>query len=130
VDIIFPVSASFTAVHCVWSCAVSCVLTFALLLILFRSRDNVVGIATGYRLDKRRVGVQVLAGSRSFSSPRCPDRLLGPPNLKSRGYRGNFPRGLNGRGVMLTTHFPLVPRSRKSGFNTHSPIRFHGVVLN
>jgi hypothetical protein len=52
------------------------------------SRDSVVGIATGYGLDDRGVGVRVSVGSRIFSSPRRPDRLWGPPNLLSNGYRG------------------------------------------
>jgi hypothetical protein len=58
-----------------------------------RSRDSVVGIATGYGLDERGVGVRVPVGSRIFSSPIRPDRLWGPPNLLFNGYRGLFPRG-------------------------------------
>jgi hypothetical protein len=34
-----------------------------------------VGIATGYGLEDREVGVQVPVGSRFLSSPRRPDRL-------------------------------------------------------
>jgi hypothetical protein len=45
------------------------------------SRDSSVGIATGYGLDYRRVGIRVPVGSRIFSSPPSPDWLWGPPNL-------------------------------------------------
>jgi hypothetical protein len=55
-----------------------------------RSWDSVVGIATGYGLDDRGVGVRAPVGSRIFSSPLRPDRLWSPPNLLSNGYRGSF----------------------------------------
>jgi hypothetical protein len=58
-----------------------------------RSRDSIVGTATGYGLDDRGIGVRVPVGSRIFSSPRRPDRLWGSPNLLSNGYRWLFPRG-------------------------------------
>jgi hypothetical protein len=54
----------------------------------YMSKDSVVGIATGYRLDDRGVGVRVPVVSRIFSSQRCADRLRGPPNLLSNRYRG------------------------------------------
>jgi hypothetical protein len=50
-------------------------------------RDSEVGIATGYGLADRGVGVRVPVDSRIFSSPRRPDRLWGPPSLLSNGYR-------------------------------------------
>jgi hypothetical protein len=50
-----------------------------LLTFLIR-RDSTVGIATGYGLDDRGLGVRVPVGSRIFSSPRRPDRLWGPPS--------------------------------------------------
>jgi hypothetical protein len=99
-------------------------------VLLFGSRESVVGIATGYGLGHRGVGVRVPVGARIFSSPLCPDQPWGPPNLLSNGYWGLFPREWNSRGVKLTTHFQLVPRSRKYGSIHPLPIRIHGVVLN
>jgi hypothetical protein len=59
-----------------------------------RSRDSVVGIATGYGLDDRGVGVQFPVGVRIFISPRRPDRLWGPPNLPSNGLPGTLSLGV------------------------------------
>jgi hypothetical protein len=55
----------------------------------YRSRDSVVGIATGYGLDDQGVGVRVPEGSIILIFARRPDRLWGLPN----GYRGLFTRG-------------------------------------
>jgi hypothetical protein len=70
-----------------------------------RSRDSAVGIATGYVLDDRGVGVRVPVWSRIFTSSCCPDRLWGPPNLLSN---------VNGRA--------LFPGLKRSGHEAdHSP---------
>jgi hypothetical protein len=79
-----------------------------------RKWDSAVGIATGYGLDARGVGVRVPVGSRIFSSPLRPDRLWGPSSLLA-SYGRLFPRGYSGQAMKLTTHLPLVPRSRKRG---------------
>jgi len=48
--------------------------------------------------------------SQFFSSTSRPDLLWGPISLLSNSYRG-----WSGRGVNLTTHLHLVPRSRMHG---------------
>jgi hypothetical protein len=55
--------------------------------VLNRSWDGVVGIATGYGLDDRGVGVRVPVGSRIFSSPRRPEVH---PNSYPMGTGGYF----------------------------------------
>jgi hypothetical protein len=80
------------------------------LSVILSSDARVVGIATGYGLDDQGVGVRVPVGARIFSSQRRPNLLWAPLSLISSGYRGLFPRG-----VKLTTHFQLVPRSKKCG---------------
>jgi hypothetical protein len=83
----------------------------------FNSWDSAVGIATGYWLDHRGVGVRVPRGSRIFSSRRLRDWLCGPLKLNflSNGYWELFSRGLSRRSMKLTTHLQLVTKSRKYG---------------
>jgi hypothetical protein len=57
------------------------------------SLDSAVGIATGYGLDDREVGVRFPGWSKIFPSPRRPDGFWGSPNLLSNGYGGLFPGG-------------------------------------
>jgi hypothetical protein len=58
------------------------------------------------------------------------DQLWAPLSLLSSAYRMLLPHGENGRGVKLTTHFHLVPRSGIVEQYLHSPIPLHGVVTD
>jgi hypothetical protein len=82
--------------------------------------SGVVGIATGYGLDDRGIGVRVLVGSRIFSSPRRRDRLWGASNLLYNGYGVSFAGG-KAAGAWGQENVDLY---------IHSPKRLHGVVLN
>jgi hypothetical protein len=62
-------------------------------LVLVRSRDSAVGIATGNWLDDRGVGVRVPVGSKIFTFRSRPGWLWGSPILLFNGYGGLFPRG-------------------------------------
>jgi hypothetical protein len=68
------------------------VVLYLIPLVKYVSQDSAVGIATSYGLDDRGFGVRVPVVSRIFSSSCSPDRLWGPPNLLSNGYRGLFLR--------------------------------------
>jgi hypothetical protein len=72
--------------------------TLYLYLLIYRphvnvtgSRESAVGIATGYWLDDRGVGVRVPVGSKMFTSPCSPDRFWGPPSFLTNGYGGLSP---------------------------------------
>jgi hypothetical protein len=98
-----------------------------LFLSLVISRDSVVGIATGNGLDDRGVGVRVPVGSRIFSSPRRPDRLLGPPTSYPMGTGGSFP----GDKAAGPWSWPLTSRGQENvDLYIHSLIRLHDIVLN
>jgi hypothetical protein len=75
--------------HCMYKCfcLIMEIIFWCLYVVCMASRDSAVGIATGYGLDCRRVGVQVLVRTRMFSFSRRPDRPCGPLSLLSYGYR-------------------------------------------
>jgi hypothetical protein len=104
-----------------WWVVVWLVIIFKITIILLMSR--VLSIVSGYGLDDRAIAVRSPAEVKGFFlQPLCPDRLWDQPSLLYNGYRGSFPRELKrGRGVKLTTHPHLVPRSRMSRSYTSSP---------
>jgi hypothetical protein len=82
-----------------------------------RSRDSSVGIATGYGLDDREVGVRVPVGSGTFSSPRRPDQLCGPSPV---GTWGSFP-GVKRLRREANHSFPTSIEVKKTWIYTSTP---------
>jgi hypothetical protein len=74
-----------------------------------------VSIVSGYGLGDLATEVRPSVQAKGFFLwPLCPARLWGPPSLLYKGYQGPSPELKRGRGVTLTTHPHLVPRSRMS----------------
>jgi hypothetical protein len=91
---------------------------------------SVVSIPTGYGLNDRGFGVQVPVGSRIFSSSRRPDRLWGPLNLLSNGYRGALSPGVMRPGREPDHSPPSSAEFTKIwSYTFTSTIRLHGVVF-
>jgi hypothetical protein len=95
-----------------------------------RSQDSAVGIATGYGLDERGVGVRVSVGSRIFSSPRRPDRALGSTQPPIKWVPGVLSLGVKRPG-READHSPPASAEVEENVDLyiHFPTRLHGVVL-
>jgi hypothetical protein len=94
-----------------------------------RSWGSSGSTVSDYRLDDRAIGVRSPAGVKDFSSNLCvqTDPETHPASY-TMGTGGPFPGTKRGRGVTLTTHPHLVPRSGMSRSYTSSPLkRLHGV---
>jgi hypothetical protein len=89
------------------------------------SLNTVVGIATGYGLDDRGVGVRVPVESRIFSFPLYPNRFWGPPICN-----GALSPRVNWPGREADHSSPLSAEFKKTGSIHTLAIRLHGVVLN
>jgi hypothetical protein len=105
--------------------ATNAIALFELLLlitvVMVRSQDSAVGIATGYDMDDRQVWVRIPVGSRIFSSPRRPDRIRPPPPSYPMVTGALSPR-VKRHGREAHRSPPVsVPRSRKCGSTYTSP---------
>jgi hypothetical protein len=88
-----------------------------------------VSVVSGYGLDDRAIKVRSPAGAKDFSSILCIQTGSGAhPASCTMGTGVLSPGVKRGRGVTLTTHPHLVPRSGMSRSYTSSPPkRLHGV---
>jgi hypothetical protein len=81
-----------------------------------------VSIVSDYGLDDRASGFRSPAEAKHFSSSLCVQTGSGAhPASCTMGTGGPFSWRKRGRGVTLTTHPHLVPRSRMSRSYTSSP---------
>jgi hypothetical protein len=87
-----------------------------------RSRVSSGGIVSDYGLDDRASGVRFPVGQRIFPLSSVSRPALRPTQPPVQLVPGVLSPGVKrGRGVMLTTHPHLVPRSRMSRSYTSSP---------
>jgi hypothetical protein len=84
--------------------------------------ETSVSIVSYYGLDDREIGVRSPTEAKDFSSNLCVQTGSGAhPASCTVGTGGPFPGAKRGRGVTLTTHPHLVPRSGMSLSYTSSP---------
>jgi hypothetical protein len=100
------------------------------------SRDSSVGIATGYGVDDRMIGVRLPVGAGNFSLRHRVQTGSGDHSaFYPVGTGGCFHAGGGGRGERLEREADHSPPSSAEGqecaeLYLHSPIRLHGVVLS
>jgi hypothetical protein len=91
-------------------------------LSLLRSCGSSVSIVSEYGLEDRAIGIRSPEGLKDFSSNLYVQTSSeAHPASCKMGTGGPFPGAKRGRGVTLTTHPYLVPRSRMSRSYTSSP---------
>jgi hypothetical protein len=94
------------------------------------NRVSSVGIATGYGLEDRGVGVRAPVGLRISTSPYRAGRLLGPRNPIAIGYWRSFDGG-RAVGAWVWPLTTILCRGQETmDLYIISPIRLHGVVLS
>jgi hypothetical protein len=96
---------------------------------LSRSRDSTVGIATGYELDNRGVGVQDLVGSRTFSSPVSRPHL-GPTQPPIQWEPGVLSLGIKQPGSEADRSHPSSAEVKKMWIYTSTSHMSSWPVLN
>jgi hypothetical protein len=86
--------------------------------VIFKIRESVVGIGDWLQEGRPRGRSSSPDVGKNFNfsmSSRPVLRFTQPPIQWVAGGGGLFPRGESERGVKMTTHLQLVPRSRKRG---------------
>jgi hypothetical protein len=93
-----------------------------------KSRVSSGSIVSDYGLDDRTIEVRSPAGAKDFSSNLCVQTGSGAhPASCTMGTGVLSPGVKHDRGVTLTTHPHLVPRSWMRSYTSSSPKRLHGV---
>jgi hypothetical protein len=103
---------------------------FSILLKPRRNRGSSVSVVSDYGLDERTIRVRSPAWAKEFSSILCIQTgSQAYPASCTMGTGGPSPGAKHGRGVTLTTHPHLVPRSRISWSYSSSPLwHLHGAA--